>query len=411
MMGIGARTKWLVLVFLCAIFIIYTIDRALLGLLAIPIQKEMGLSDVRMGVLNSAIFWTYAVFAPLSGLVGDRLNRARLIGVASMLWSLMALLAGLGGGFWHLLMLASFAMVVPQTAYAPAATALIASLHRETRTLAMSIHQAAFYVGWFVSGAAVAMILSMWGTWRAAFLVFGALGMAFGIAFLAFARSSACGRHSSAAKPPLKESFRAFFGCRSALLAGTGYVAVVFVGCGYCAWGPKFVASKFNVSAAMAGAGVMFWHYAASFLAILFAGMATDKLVGRFPRIRLLMSISAMSVSIPALLLFAVGGTLTQTLTGAGLLGAAFGVCCANQFTNLFDVIRPDFRSACIGFLNVIAGLVGSLAPLLLGWLSQTRGTHGLECGFASIAALMAMPIAAFAVSFFFTFSKERISE
>ena len=125
--GRDAKAKWFALAFLCCIFVIYTIDRALLGLLAVPVQREMGLSDVKMGVLSAAIFWTYAICAPFSGLVADRVDRARLIGIASTLWSLMALLAGSAGGFWSLLLLVSFAMVVPQTFYAPSANVLIAT--------------------------------------------------------------------------------------------------------------------------------------------------------------------------------------------------------------------------------------------------------------------------------------------
>ena len=67
--------KWSILAFLCGIFVIYTVDRALIGLLAIPIQKEFSLTDVQLGVLSSAIFWTYAAVASFSGLAGDRFKR------------------------------------------------------------------------------------------------------------------------------------------------------------------------------------------------------------------------------------------------------------------------------------------------------------------------------------------------
>ena len=53
--------KWHSLAFLCGIFFVYTVDRALLGLLAIPIQNETGVSDLQFGILNSAVFWTYAL--------------------------------------------------------------------------------------------------------------------------------------------------------------------------------------------------------------------------------------------------------------------------------------------------------------------------------------------------------------
>ena len=406
--------KWSVLAFLCGIFVVYTVDRALIGLLAIPIQREFALTDVQLGVLSSAIFWTYAAVAPFSGLAGDRFNRVRLIGFAVICWSAMAICAGFAGGFATLLLFASFALVIPQTFYSPTASALIASVHVETRTVAMSCHQAAFYTGWFVSGASVAALLSFFGTWRAAFFAFGGLGLILGIAFLVvFGREDRTGgtAGTAGAKPTFAVSLRAYFGCRSALLASVAYVTCVFVSCGYCAWGPKFVAEKFGISPAKAGTGVMFWHYAASFAAILLAGFLTDAMVRRHPRFRIVLSSSALALAIPALVLFAFGPTLPLTLTGAAFLGAMLGVLGANQFTNLFDVIPSACRAGAIGFLNVAAGLVGSLSPILLGGLSQSRGIRGLELGFAVMGAALVLPIAAFAVSFFFTFNRERLTE
>ena len=160
---------------------------------------------------------------------------------------------------------------------------------------------------------------------------------------------------------------------------------------------------------AEAGAGVMFWHYAASFVSILAAGAVTDRLVRRFPRARLVMGMAAFALAIPSLSLFALGGTKAAAFAGAAFLGAMLGVLGANQFTNLFDVIPAACRAGAIGFLNVVAGLVGSLSPVLLGALSQRDGLAGFERGFAAMGVALAVPIAAFLVSFLFTFNKERI--
>ena len=413
--------RWSVLAFLCGIFVIYTVDRALLGLLADPILKLPGMTKVRFGLLGSVIFWTYAAAVPFAGLAGDRFSRARLIGFAAFTWSAMTFLAGFAGGFWSLLVLVSFAIVVPQTLYSPSANALIASHHDKTRTIAMSCHQAAFYTGWFVSGAAVAGIVALFGTWRAVFFVCGGVGMAMSLAFLAFA-----GRSEKSAKPSpsdaieqsnnqnnrtIRQSLRAYFGCKSALLTSVGYVVEVFVSSGYCVWGPKFVMSKFEISAGAAGTGVMFWHYAAAFGAILGAGFLTDAFVRRWPRFRLMLSLAATVGTIPALLLFGLGDSLPLVWTGAALLGAMLGVIGANQFTNLFDVIPSDYRSGSIGFLNVIAGLCGGLSPVLLGWLSETGGLRGFERGFCLFAAVQVLAIAALATSVLFTFRKDRLIE
>jgi MFS family permease len=408
------RGKWTVLAFLCVLFVVYTIDRALLGLLAIPIQNETGMSNVRFGILSSGIFWSYALIAPFAGLAGDRFDRKRLIAFAVIGWSAMTFLAGFADGFWSLFALVSFAIVIPQTLYSPAASALIASLHAETRTMAMSCHQAAFYTGWFVSGAVVAGLSALSGGWRSVFWVMGAIGVVLGVVFLSVAgigKGSETNEYGKNRRPTVRESLHAFWGCPSALLAGLGYVAVVFVSCGYGAWGPKFIAQKFGMSAAAAGTGVMFWHYAASFAAILIAGFVTDRFVERFPRFRLGMAVSAFVLAIPTLFLFSFGETPVIAFAGAALLGVMWGVLGANQFTNLFDVIRSEFRAGAIGFLNVVAGLVGSLSPMFLGWLSQKYGVRGFEIGFSAMGIMLLVPVLALLISFFITFRKDRVIE
>jgi MFS family permease len=408
------RGKWTVLAFLCVLFVVYTIDRALLGLLAIPIQNETGMSNVRFGILSSGIFWSYALIAPFAGLAGDRFDRKRLIAFAVIGWSAMTFLAGFADGFWSLFALVSFAIVIPQTLYSPAASALIASLHAETRTMAMSCHQAAFYTGWFVSGAVVAGLSALSGGWRSVFWVMGAIGVVLGVVFLSVAgigKGSETNEYGKNRRPTVRESLHAFWGCPSALLAGLGYVAVVFVSCGYGAWGPKFIAQKFGMSAAAAGTGVMFWHYAASFAAILVAGFVTDRFVERFPRFRLGMAVSAFVLAIPTLFLFSFGETPVIAFAGAALLGVMRGVLGANQFTNIFDVIRSEFRAGAIGFLNVVAGLVGSLSPMFLGWLSQKYGVRGFEIGFSAMGIMLLVPVLALLISFFITFRKDRVIE
>ena len=109
------KNKWILLAFLCATFVLYTVDRALLGLLAISIQRDTGITDVQFGVLNAAVFWTYAALVPFAGYIGDCFNRVRLIGFASLVWSVMTVLAGFADGFWSLLLVVSVAVTAPQT--------------------------------------------------------------------------------------------------------------------------------------------------------------------------------------------------------------------------------------------------------------------------------------------------------
>ena len=410
---VTGRNKWAMLAFLCAIFVLYTIDRAMLGLLAVPIQAETGLSNVKFGVLSAAIFWTYAVCVPFSGLAGDRFNRVLIIGIAAVTWSLMAFLAGFASGFWSLFLLVSVALVAPQTLYGPSANALLAEQHVATRTIALSCHQAAYYVGWFTSGAAVAAVQGWFGSWRGPFFAFGATGMLLGTAFLLWNRNRREHRALQACqedRPTFKASLRAFFCCKTALLVAVCYVGEVFVAYGYSSWGPKFIAEKFSLSTAAAGTGVMFWHYASSFAAILVAGFVTDRVVRRMPRFRMALSAAALAVSIPALVLFGLSDSLPVVWASAATLGAMIGVIGANQFTAVFDVVPSRYRAGSVGFLNVVAGLVGSTAPIALGWLSGKHGMRGFEIGFAAMAFVQVVAIGGLLLAMAFTFRHDFIT-
>ena len=402
--------KWILLFFLCLIFVVYTVDRALLGILALPIQQDTGISNVRFGVLSAGIFWTYAICVPFSGLVGDRYNRMLIIGLAALSWSVMTVLAGFASGFWSLFLLVSVTIVIPQTLYGPSANALIASCHGDTRTVAMSCHQGAYFVGWFVSGMAVTAVVSKLGSWRAAFYAFGIIGILLGGLFLVMGyRAGRMSRERGSAKGlPIGESLRAFFGCPTALLCGMGYVAQVFVSYGYCAWGPKFVAEKFGLSVSQAGTGVMFWHYAASLVAVLVTGLVTDRLIGRWPRIRMVLSMCAMILSVPALVVFGQCPRLAVVWAAAAVFGVTQGVQGANQFTAVFDVVPTACRSSSVGFLNVMAGLCGSLAPIMLGALSQRQGVAGFEFGFSLMGTLQGVTVFAVAAACFMTFRKDK---
>ena len=408
------RNKWILLALLCLIFITYTVDRALLGLLVVPIQKDLGLTDVQFGFLSAAIFWTFSVCVPFSGLAGDRFNRAKLIGFAAVAWSAMAILAGFAGGFWTLFLFASIALVAPQTMYGPSANALLAEQHVKTRTVALSCHQAAYYTGWCLSGAAVAGVLALFGTWRAAFFTFGAVGLLLGVFFLCLTRrlGGTAGTNGTAGtRPTLASSLKSFFGCRTALLVAVCYVLEAFIGFGYCSWGTKFIAQKFDLTPSVAGTGVMFSYNIAAFLAILATGFVTDRFVRKFPRVRLALSAGALVLQVPALVVFGFAPSLPLVWTSAVLLGAMIGVVGANQFTMVFDVVPSQCRAGSIGFLNVIAGLVGSTAPIVLGTLSQRFGVHGFEIGFASFGAVALVAIAGLVSAMLFTFRADLIKE
>ena len=411
--------KWVLVALLSCAFFFHQADRALFGLLTIPIQDELKLTDVQIGWINTTLSWTLAAMTVVAGFLGDRLSRKWIITLSLIAWSLMTICMGFVGGFAGALFFRSIATGVGESFYAPSAYALIAVHHKETRSVALSIHQAALYVGLMVSGLMVAWALGFLGTWRNVFIAFGAAGCALGVVFAWALRegpasSAGGGRPQAAAaagKRPLSEGLRAYFCNPSALCATAGFVAIVFVNNAYLFWAPKFAAEKFAVGVGEAGKGVMLWHHLFAFAAILLGGVVTDCFVRRMPRFRLGFQSLALLFGAPALLWVGFAPSFAALLVAASAYGVFRGFFEVNTHASLFDVVAPEHRSTAVGLLNMIAFFFGGLSGVAMGALSDRWGVKGFEIGFAVMAGAYLAGAALMAISFFFTFRKNRVVE
>ena len=408
--------KWFLIAMLSCAFFFHQADRALFGLLTIPIQSDLHLTDVQIGWINTTLSWTLAAMTDVAGFLGDRFSRKWIITLSLIAWSLMTICMGFIGGFAGALFFRSIATGVGESFYAPSAYALIAVHHKETRSVALSIHQAALYVGLMVSGLAVAWMLGFLGTWRNVFIAFGAAGCALGVIFIWALRD---GTNSCSNRPTqlstsnfrLSTSLRAYFCNPSALCATAGFVAIVFVNNAYLFWVPKFAAEKFAIGVGEAGKGVMLWHHLFAFAAILAGGITTDHFVKKMPRFRLGFQSVALLCGAPALLWIGLAPSFASLLVAASAYGVFRGFFEVNTHASLFDVVAPDHRSTAVGLLNMIAFFFGGLSGVAMGALSQRWGVRGFEIGFGIMAAAYALGAALMAFSFFFTFNRNRITE
>jgi len=413
---ISGRYKWIMLALLSCAFFFHQADRVLFGLLTIPIQDELHLTDLQIGWINTSLFCTLAITTPLAGFLGDRISRKCIITASLLFWSLMTACTGFVGGMCGLVFFRSIATGGGESFYAPSAFALIASHHKETRSVALSIHQSALYIGLMFSGALVAWALKLFGGWRLVFVAFGSLGFLLGVVFvwaLKDGRAVECGTSETGgtSESSIAQSLRAYFCNSSALLATAGLVAVVFANNAYLSWAPKFVARKFGLSVGAAGSGTMLYHHLAAFAAIMVGAVLTDRFVKEHPRFRLGLQAASLILGAPALALIGFSPSLVGVWFAVVAYGVFRGLCEVNTHASLFDVVPPQHRSTAEGLTTMIAFLVGSLSPLMIGALSDQYGMRGFEIGFLVLGIGYVVGAAAIIASFLFTFSKNRVVE
>ena len=426
--------KWAMLAMLSCAFFFHQADRALFGLLTIPIQDELGLTDVQIGWINTVLSWTLAGMAFIAGPVGDRFSRKWIITLSLISWSLMTFMMGFVGdwricgfvipAFFVVMFFRSIATGVGESFYGPCYPPLIAAFHKETRSIALSIHQGALYFGLMTSGVITAWALGFLGTWRHVFMAFGGAGFLLGVFFIFALRDTAptaqTPKHPNLQTPkhPNTQTVPSFFSGLvyfakkpSAWCAMAGFVAIVFVNNAYLFWAPKFMAMKFGTSVGAAGTQTMLYHHLCAFLAILAGGLLTDRFVKRMPRFRLGFQILSLLCGAPCLVLIGLSNAAATMIALTAAYGVFRGFFEVNTHASLFDVIPPPYRSTSVGIFTVFAFFVGGLSGVVMGALSQHYGVRGFEVGFALMGGAYLVGALLMAISFFVTFRRDRIVE
>ena len=410
----GRWYRWAVVALLSGAYFFHQADRAIFGVLLPYVQADLSLTDRQLGHINTVLFLTIAVVTFVAGFLGDRFSRKWIITGSLVFWSIATMGLGFASSFTAVILLRSVATGGGESFYGPSAMSLLASHHRETRSLAFSIHQAALYAGLMLSGVLALKALGLVGSWHGVFVVFGAAGLLLGIAFIWLLKDGDAGPSGRRAEGAgsLLDGFKAFFGCPSALLATTGFIAICCVNNTYITWAPKMFHERFGLDGATAGAHAMFYHHLVAFAAILFGGWVTDRLVARYPRFRLGFQIVALLLGAPALLLVGRCGTFAAAMAMTAAYGLFRGLFEVNTHASVFDVVPARHRASVVGFMLLLAMGLGALfSGELMGWLFSSFGDRAYSIAFSLMAATYALAALMMSVSFFFTFRRDRIGE
>lgn len=413
--ALGKHYKWELLALLFLAYFFHQGDRAIFGIVLSSIKAELHLTDQHLGLVGSVLFLTLALMMPIAGYLGDIWSRKWIITGSLVFWSTATMLTGVVQGLPGLIAFRSVATAGGESFYAPAACSLLAALHRKTRALALSIHQASLYLGVMVSGFLGGFIADHWG-WRSAFYGFGSAGILLGLVFVWRLRDVPRESHEPGGMPAQRvaptEALGVLFRTPTALLATAGFTAIVFVNNAYLVWAPSFLEQKFQLSLAEAGGRSMFYHHLAALIGVLIGGRLSDVMVGTRPQFRLQLQTTSILLGAPMIAAMGLADSLMATCAAMAGMGLFRGLCEANTQATLFDVIAPRYRASAVSMMVMSAFLVGSTSPWLLGCCRGVFGqAHGLSYGFASFSLVYLAGGLAFLIALTRTFHRDRYRE
>lgn len=375
--------KWEVLALLWIAFLLNQADRQVFNVVLPLIKADLQLTDLQVGTIATGFNLVYALLVPLAGYIGDLFSRKWIVVISILFWSVATMFTGLSQGMFMLILMRSIATGGGEAFFGPSNYALIASYHKQTRAFAMSLHQTSYYIGIILSGYLAGYIGERWG-WRSAFYVFGAVGVVHGVV-MSFRLKDKKPEKGIEFKETIKfsEGFKVLFHTPTALLLTIAFSGLIFVLTGYLTWMPTYLYENFDMNLAKAGFNSMFYTHLFAFAGIIIAGKYSDMIARKNPAARLMMQGAGLLAAVPFIILMGNSQVLFLIYIGFAGFGFARAFFDANTYTVLYDVIPAKFHSSASGVMIMMGFGVGSLSPVILGFLKPKLG---LSFGITSLA-------------------------
>ena len=372
-----------VLVVLVIVYTFNFIDRQIVGILAVPIKAELGLSDSQLGLMGGLAFALFYTFLgiPIARLA-DKVSRTGIMTAALALWSVMTAVCGFTHSFAQLFMARMGVGVGEAGGVAPAYSLICDYFPTKERARALSVYSFGIPIG-----AALGILLGGFITslmsWRMAFFIVGLAGLLL-TPLLKFtvreprrgALDSVHADHdhaSAAAAPPSLLEVIVLLAHRPSFWGlSLGAACASMMGYGLFFWAPSFLVRSFHLSlfhASLAYGGLVL---VGGLVGIWFGGVLADRYGEKRRAMYAFIPATAFVATVP----FYVAGVLSTTLWvsfAVLLVPTALGLVWLGPVLAAVQHLVPSnmraTASALFLFINNLIGI--GLGTALIGIVSD----------------------------------------
>ena len=367
-------------------FILF-IDRVNLAAAATVMQKDLGLSNIALGIAFSAFNYAYAPFQLVGGWFGDRFGARRTLTVCGLVWSITTIVTGAVTGLASLFAV-RLVLGMGEGATLPAATrALSKWTSLASRGTAVGITHAAGRLGAGAAAPIVAVLIT-WFSWRFSFVALGVVSAVWAAVwwwnFHEDPRQHPDITSAELAElPPANPAGKIGSGpvpWRRLIPRVTPLMIIYFcqgwTGWLFVTWMPSLLQKNYGLDLKKSSL-----FYAAMLLCAMFAellgGVVTDYLLRRTRNLQV-----ARSLLIAVSWILAVAGLVPAILVHdlaiglAGFTVALFflGFAISPLWTATMD-IAPNYAGSSSSLMNASGAVAGILSPVAFGWILDRTGS------------------------------------
>jgi ACS family D-galactonate transporter-like MFS transporter len=168
-------TAWIVAVLLALLMLVNFLDKVVIGLVAVPMSEELGLSPTEFGVVGGALHWFFAISAVMGGFVANRRPTRTLLLGMGVFWAVVQLpmlfVSSLGA-----IIACRVLLGIGEGPASPVAThALYKWFPNHRRNLPVALLHTGSSLGLLVAGAMIPWISVHYG-WRMNFIILAGIG-------------------------------------------------------------------------------------------------------------------------------------------------------------------------------------------------------------------------------------------
>lgn len=176
---------WGITSMLCGLQAVNFVDKVVVGLVAVPMMKELGLTPVQFGIVAGSVFWLFSVGGILGGVLANRVpSRLVLLGMA-VVWSLAQIPIALSSSLL-VLVIARAVLGFGEGPSAPVALhAAFKWFPNDKRNLPGALINAGSSLGIVLAGLSIPFITAHWG-WRTNFWVLAGAGLLWALVWRLF---------------------------------------------------------------------------------------------------------------------------------------------------------------------------------------------------------------------------------
>lgn len=384
------NVRWVIAIFMWAAIAINYLDRTCMSAAAPTMMKDLNLGPTEMGIIMSAFFWSYAAFQIPSGWIADRIGQRICLAVAVLWWSLATAVTAVSRTTAGLIGARLF-MGAGESGVYPCNAGITAKWFPDReRGRVTAIFDSGSKFGTAFTMPLVAWMVAVYG-WQVPFVVCGAVGILWVIAWMAYYRDPEHHKSVNAAEikyirdgqlkkegidktQPMK--WYELLKYRNVIAMCLGFFLFNYAIYFFITWFPTYLVKERGMQMMTMGFMAMLPPLC-GILAQWTGGILTDYMYQRTKNLtfarKLNLGVGMLAATSIAFAGLAESNTVAIVLLCVSYGGLAFAAAALWSLPG--DIAPRNMTSVLGGIQNCASNIGGILGPIVTGYIISTTGS------------------------------------